>query len=113
MTSSQFASIRQAWNREFKTGRAIRCPVRGPRLDSPHQPARLAMAAEVGDALIRANERDGPAAARAWLAGLHVHRHEFARLQVDILAHQDANTLDGVEQRLSHAIVEAASLFLG
>src|SRR4051812_5932650 len=48
------------------------------RLHALDEPARLAGAAEVGDALIGAHQRNGRAAARAGLAGLHMNSQELA-----------------------------------
>src|SRR5512142_2905082 len=77
------------------------------------QPAGLAVPAKVGDALVGSNQRDRSAATRARFAGLHVHRHELARLQMDLLAHQDAQAVDGIQERGAHALVEAQGLLIG
>ena len=50
------------------------------QLHSFDKAAGLALAAEVGDALVGADERDGGTAARAGLARLHVHGHKLAWL---------------------------------
>src|SRR4030042_384026 len=79
----------------------------------PDQAAGLAATAEVGDALVGGDSRDGRPAARAGLLGAHVHREEVARLEGDLLAHLGSDLVPRVQERAAHGVVQAVDLLRG